>query len=257
LGPRDWLGFLGDIAEAADELALARFRAGDLHVEEKPDLGPVTEADLAIEARAREIVRQRQPGLGVYGEEEGETGIRGATRLIIDPIDSTRNFVRGIPVFATLLAIEEGGEIVAGLVSAPALATRWSAARGLGAWSGSRRLRVSGIRDLASAQVFHGSIAGNEAEKRVPGQLRLLEASERQRGFGDFYQHVLVAEGCGELALDPIVSPWDIAPLQVIVEEAGGRATSLSGERSIYAGSLVSTNGHLHPVALGILSPAT
>jgi histidinol-phosphatase len=139
---------------------------------------------------------------------------------------------------------------VAGLVSAPALHQRWHAARGQGAFAGERRLAVSRVTAIEDAQVFHGSLAGAEA---VPGTERipaLLQRSWRQRGVGDFWQHVLVAEGCGELSLDPIVKPWDIAPLQVIVEEAGGRATTVTGERSIYGGSLVCSNGLLHAVAL-------
>ena len=254
MDPPSWLAFLVEIADRCDGIALRRFRAQDLRVEEKPKLGPVSEADLAIEEEARRLTRERHPALGIHGEEQGETAGDGSTRLIIDPIDATRNFVRGIPIFATLLAIEEGGEVVAGLVSAPALGSRWSAARGSGAYSGQRRLSVSGIGELRNAQIFHGSLAGSEAVRPVPGLRKLIERSGRQRGFGDFYQHVLVAEGAGELAIDPIVFPWDIAPLQLLVEEAGGRATSLSGERSIYAGSLVSTNGRLHDLALEVLA---
>jgi histidinol-phosphatase len=249
----EWLAFLGRLADRADEIALARFRAQDLRVEEKPDLGPVTEADLAIEEAARRLVRERHPDLGVYGEEQGETAGLGETRLIIDPIDSTQNFVRGIPVFATLLAIEVAGEIAAGLVSAPALGTRWSAARGAGAWAGSRRLQVSAISELSRAQVFHGSLGGAEATRTPRTIAGLLQGSHRQRGFGDFWQHCLVAEGAGEIALDPIVHPWDIAPLLILIEEAGGRATSLRGERTIYDGSLLSTNGRLHEEALRVL----
>jgi histidinol-phosphatase len=251
--PAGWLSFLIEVADRGDRIALERFRAQDLHVREKPDLGPVTEADLAIEEAARDLVARRHPRLGVFGEEHGETRGHDDVRLVIDPIDATRNFVRGIPIFATLLAIESAGEIVAGLVSAPALATRWYAARGAGAHCGTRRLQVSGIGDLASAQVFHGSVAGSEGSERSPGLIDLLRASRRQRGFGDFYQHVLVAEGAGEVSVDPILQPWDAAPLQVIVEEAGGRATALDGRRTIYAGSLVCTNGRLHEEALKLL----
>jgi histidinol-phosphatase len=177
--------------------------------------------------------------------------------LIIDPIDATRNFVRGIPIFATLLAIEQESEIVAGLVSAPALSARWSAARGSGAFAGSRPIRVSRVSDLARSQIFHGSLGGAEAKRLPPGLPTLIRATERQRGLGDFYQHVLVAEGAGEVAIDPVMFPWDIAALQVIVEEAGGRATTLQGERSVYGGSLVCSNGLLHEEALRILRGAT
>ncbi len=251
---RGWLSFLEELADEADPMALRYFRARDLHVEEKPDLGPVSEADLAIEEAARLRTSQRHPGLGILGEEQGETAGSGESRLIIDPIDATRNFVRGIPIFASLFAIEEAGAVVAGLVSAPALATRWSAARGHGAYRGGRRLHVSGIRALDRAQLFHGSLGGNEASRFPPGLTKLIQQTERQRGFGDFYQHVLVAEGAGELAIDPSVAPWDIAPLVALVEEAGGRSTSLDGERTIYAGSLVSSNGATHEEALRVLA---
>ena len=250
---RGWLPFLTELADLADEIALRHFRTDDLKVREKPNLGPVSEADLAIEAKIRSRCREAHPDLGVYGEEEGESGESRPVRLIVDPIDATRNFVRGIPIFATLLAIEAEREVLAGVVSAPALGGRWVAARGSGAFSGERRLRVSEVRDLSKGQLFHGSLAGFEGVRVPPGLLDLIRKTDRQRGFGDFYQHVLVAEGSGEVAIDPIVSPWDIAALQVLVEEAGGRATTLEGERSIYGSSLVSTNGLLHERALEIL----
>ncbi len=249
-----WLSFLVEIAERTDPIALERFRAQDLRVEEKPDRSLLTEADVRVEETARSLVAERHPEIGVFGEEQGERAGRSATRLIIDPIDATANFARGIPVFATLLALEEDGEIVAGVVSAPALVARWTAARGSGAWSGRRRLRVSGISEVSRAQIFHGSLGGAEVPRRVPGMLDLLQRSQRQRGFGDFYQHVLVAEGAGEVAIDPIMNPWDIAPLLLIVEEAGGRATTLGGGRTIYGRSLVSTNARLHDAALALLA---
>ena len=250
----DWLPLLGEIADRSDEIARRLFQRVDLRVEEKPDRSLVTEADREIESGARKLVAERHPELGVFGEEQGEQAGSSGKRLIIDPIDATTNFVRGIPVFATLLAIEVEREIVAGLVSAPALGARWHAARGQGAWQGSRRLRVSGVRELAHAQLFHGSLAGYEGGRTPPGLIGLARATHRQRGFGDFWQHCLVANGSGELAVDPIVAPWDIAALQVLVEEAGGRATSLAGERTIYAGSLVSSNGLLHEAGLALLA---
>ncbi|HTO55429.1 MAG TPA: inositol monophosphatase family protein [Myxococcota bacterium] len=247
----DWLGFLAEIADRADAIALRLFRSQDLHVEEKADRSLVTQADREIEAAARALLGQRHPELGILGEELGSAAGSSDSRLVIDPIDATFNFVRGVPVFATLLAIERAGEVVAGLVSAPALGgARWHAARGAGAWEGKHRLRVSGVRELAHAQLFHGSIGGYEGVRTPPGLVELARVTHRQRGFGDFWQHCLVAAGSGEIACDPIVQPWDIAALQVLVEEAGGRATALDGQRSIYAGSLVSTNGHLHEAAL-------
>lgn len=250
--PESWLPLLREIADRSDEISLSRFRAQDLHVEEKPDRSLVTEADLAVEEAARRIVAGRRPDLGVFGEEQGESGPTG-TRLIIDPIDATANFARRIPIFATLLAIEHEGAVIASLVSAPALGTRWTAWRGGGAFLGAQRIGVSGIRQLSAAQAFHGSLAGTEAIDVPPGHRALLDRTGRQRGLGDFWQHVLVAEGCGEIAFDPIVAPWDIAALMLLVEEAGGRATSLAGERTIYAGNLVSTNGVLHEEVLAIL----
>jgi histidinol-phosphatase len=255
MSPADWLPFLTELADRADKLARRWFRAAGLRVAEKPDLSPVTEADQAIEAMARKLVRKRHPELGVLGEEEGEAAGTAETRLIIDPIDGTRNFVRGIPVFATLLAIETGGEVVAGVVSAPALGARWHAARGGGAFRDGRRIAVSRIESLEHAMLFHGNLGPGEAGP-PPGIAGLIARVERTRGFGDFYQHMLVAEGAGEIAVDPVMHPWDIAALQVIVEEAGGRATSLSGERSTYATSLVTSNGLLQEAILEILRPS-
>jgi histidinol-phosphatase len=251
--PVGWLRFLEEIADQADAIALRHFRSASLDVSAKADLSPVTEADLAIEERARLLSRENHPHLGVLGEEHGEIARIGETRLIIDPIDATYNFMRGIPVFATLLAIEREGEIIAGLVSAPAMGERWRAARGHGAYRGVRRLRVSRISHPADSQLFHGSLHGAEASPSSEGVLRLSRTTRRQRGFGDFWQHCLVAEGAGEIAVDPVANPWDAAALQILVEEAGGRATTLEGERTIYGGSLVSSNGHLHAHALELL----
>jgi histidinol-phosphatase len=244
-----WLPLLHAIADRADAIALRLFRSRDLGVDVKADSSPVTDADRAIEDAARAAVHARHPEVGVLGEEGGSGG-GTETRLIIDPIDGTRNFVRGIPVFATLLAVEEGGVIVAGVVSAPALGRRWHAARGAGAFCGERRLAVSSVSRLDRAQLFHGSVGGVGEGNPLPGILRLAQQVERTRGFGDFYQHVLVAEGTGEIAVDPVMNPWDIAALMVVVEEAGGRCTSLAGDRTIYGGSLVTTNGILHEAAL-------
>ena len=254
--PVDWLPLLGDIADRADEIALTFFGAQRLRVDTKSDASPVTDADRAIETMARALVRERQPALGLLGEEQGEAAGAGGTRLIIDPIDGTRNFVRGIPVFATLLAIETDGEVVAGVASAPALRARWRAARGAGAFRDARRLRVSDARSLDEALLLHGNLGVQEGGP-PPGFGRLVGRVGHTRGFGDFYQHMLVAEGAGDIAIDPVMHPWDIAALQVIVEEAGGRATGLGGERSIYTGSLVTSNGALHEATLDSLSRAT
>lgn len=246
----DWLPFLHALADEADAIALRYFRSTDLHVDAKPDRSLVTQADLEVETALRKTTEAEHPEIGIFGEEHGQANAEATTRLIIDPIDATANFARGIPIFATLLAIEADGEVVAGLVSAPALHARWHAARGHGAYSGERRLRVSGVGKLEDAQIFHSSLAGAEAVPNTAKIPALLDKSWRQRGVGDFYQHMLVAEGCGEIALDPIVMPWDIAPLQVIVEEAGGKATTVGGDRNIRGGSLISSNGLLHETAL-------
>ena len=251
--PAGWLPFLTEIADRADEIALRYFRRHDLRVDEKSDQSPVTAADRGIEAMARQLVRERHPELGILGEEEGEARGDTGMRLVIDPIDGTRNFVRGIPIFGTLLAIDGGAEIVAGVVSAPALRARWSAARGAGAFRDGRVMRVSGVRSIERAFLVHANLGRGEP---VPprGFADLTHMVERTRGFGDFYQHVLVAEGAADVSLDPQVYPWDVAALQVIVEEAGGRATGLGGEPAMEAGSLVCSNTHLHPAVLKALA---
>lgn len=253
LEPASWLPLLTEIADGADQIALAFFRARDLVVDEKPDRSPVTEADRAIEAMAARLLRSRHAELGVLGEEHGDAPGSAPARLIIDPIDGTRNFVRGIPVFATLLAIEQDGEVTAGVVSAPALGARWHAARGAGAFHNGRPVRVSRIADLDGALLLHGNL-GPGAPAPPPGFMAFARRVDCTRGFGDFYQHALVAEGGGEFALDPEANAWDIAALQVLVEEAGGRATTLDGRRSIYGGSLVTSNGLLHAHILDALA---
>ena len=252
----DWHALLEEIADTADAIARQYFRTSNLNVIQKSDASPVTVADRAIEEAARELAGRRHPDLAIYGEEYGSTG-GGTIRLIIDPIDGTRNYVRGIPIFATLLAIEDRGEVMVGVVSAPALGSRWQAIRGRGAFCGTRRLRVSTIGRLSQAEVFHGDLSGAAETPPPAGTPALFARVHRTRGFGDFYQHMLVAEGAGELAIDPAVKPWDIAALQVIVEEAGGRATTLGGERTIHGGSLITSNGLIHADALQLLSPST
>lgn len=251
-GPVEWLALLDEIANEADRIAMDWFRKPNLRVDRKSDTSPVSQADRAIERMARAAVQRRAPGCGVFGEEEGASGAR-STRLIIDPIDSTRNFVRGIPIFATLLAVEVDGEVVAGTITAPALDLRWRAARGAGAYLGRDRICVSSVAQLQAAQIFHGDLGAAAETPPPPGFIGLLAEVDRARGFGDFYQHTLVAQGAGEIAVDPVVAPWDVAAILLLVEEAGGRATSLSGERTIYAGSLVTSNGLLHDEALRLI----
>lgn len=255
-GAGAWLELLHEIADMADGIALRYFRRADLRVDDKADGSPVSEADRAIETAARGLVARRFPGTAVYGEEEGGSRLSGGTRLIIDPIDGTRNYVRGIPVFASLLAIEEDGVLLAGVVSAPAMRMRWFAGRGSGAFLGPRRLHVSRIDNLAWAHLFHGDIAGRSEGLLPPGFPSLIARVERTRGFGDFYQHMLVAEGAGEIAIDQKMQPWDIAAVKIIVEEAGGTSTSFTGVNAVDVPTLVSTNGLLHAAVLSGLNAA-
>lgn len=243
---------LEEVADRADPVALRYFRSPDLQISVKKGEGPVTQADLEIERLARELVIRSGSGLGVLGEELGE--LAGHGRVIIDPIDATESFVRGIPLFAVLLAIETEGAVVAGLVSAPALKMRWWAVRGGGAFRNGARLQVSGVEHLAEAQLFHCGIGEAREAGRHKQLLDLIAGTRRERGYGDFFQHMLVAEGTGDVAVDLDVAPWDVAAIQLIVEEAGGKATTVHGERSIYGGSLITSNGKLHDQVLALLN---
>jgi histidinol-phosphatase len=213
------LRFALSLADTADALTLERFRAADLHVEAKLDLSPVTDADRAVERVLRERVAGERDGEGVLGEEEGDDG--GAVRWILDPIDGTRNFSRGVPVWATLIALERGGERVLGVISAPALGRRWWAARGEGAFANGERIRVSEVATLETASVsctFAADLA------------RLEPHVWHARGLGDFWQHVLVAEGALDAAVDSPLALWDFAALEPIVAEAGGRTRTVNGQ---------------------------
>ena len=233
-----------ELADAADALSLPRFRARDLVVETKPDLTPVTEADRAVEARLRRLLAERRPDDAVLGEEEGEAG-GGAVRWVIDPIDGTKNFLRGIPVWATLIAFERDGQVVCGVVSAPALGRRWWAARGEGAWrDDGERLRVSRVGALEDATVL-------VALDRPPAAAAF--GVWHLRGLGDFWAHMLVAEGAAEIAIDAIgVSVWDLAAPLVIVEEAGGRFTDLEGTTRPDGRAAIASNGLVHDHALAL-----
>lgn len=241
------------LADTADRLTLAGFRSRDLLVHTKPDLTPVTEVDEAVERDLGTILAGERPGDGILGEEFGGDSHAGRRRWIIDPIDGTKNFVRGVPVWATLIALAQGDDIVVGVVSAPALARRWWAARGQGAHSlgpeddHPRPLSVSAVRDLADASVSVSDPVG-----WPPGALdRLHDATWRMRGYGDFWSHLLVAEGAVDIAGEPDLKLWDIAALVPIITEAGGRITSYAGGAPL--GSALTTNGHLHEDALSIV----
>ena len=253
----DDLALAHELADAADAITLARFGALDLVVESKPDLTPVSDADLAVEQAIRSLLATRRPDDAVLGEEDGETGT-GPRRWVVDPVDGTKNFVRGVPVWATLVALQEDGEVTVGVVSAPALGRRWWAARGLGAHTsgpgaGARRLQVSAVGALADASVSYSSLTGWEEQGRLPGLLQLSRDVWRTRAYGDFWSHVLVAEGAVDASFEPEVSLWDLAPLQVVVEEAGGRFTDLSGAARADGGSVVCSNGLLHDAVLQAL----
>ena len=250
------------LCDIADRITSKAFRRPDLVVETKPDLTPVTEADREVELSIRDELAHCRPHDLIVGEEFGATGAQGGAsgsrRWIIDPIDGTKNFVRGIPVWATLLALECDGRLIVGAVSAPALGRRWWASRGNGAFAGSPDnglpIRVSAVSDLADAQLSNGSLSGWEQRGGPSRVVDLALRCWRDRAFGDFWSHMLVAEGGCEIALDPIVSLWDLAAIQVIVEEAGGRFTDLSGAPRPDGGSAISSNGILHDAALAILN---
>jgi histidinol-phosphatase len=228
------------ICDEADQIALAGFRR-DLRVETKPDRTYVTEVDRSIERMARERLRAACPGCGFVGEEEGTEAADAAICWYVDPIDATANFVRGVPVFATLLAVAVEGELQLGVVSAPALHERWVAWRGGGAWRGDRRLTVSRIARIDEAQLLYGSRTGE-----MPGLDATLAQAWRERGFGDFWGYMLVAEGAAEAMIETGAHAWDWAAPAVIVEEAGGRFTTAAGERRIDGPSAVATNGLIH-----------
>jgi histidinol-phosphatase len=246
------------IAEEADAVAMRYFRADELRVERKGDGTAVTQADHAVEEMARAKVAASGLALDVLGEEMGggdakSASTSGRARMIIDPIDGTEEFSRGIPTFGTLMGIELNGEIVAGMASGPGLGARWWAYRGEGAYRNGKRIHVSNVGSLSSAMVFTTGTGPSKDGVAREKLRRLADAARSGRAFGGFWQHMLVAEGAVEVAVDLTSKPWDLAPLGIIVEEAGGRSTNLRGERTIYTGQLVSTNGKIHDEVLKIL----
>jgi histidinol-phosphatase len=250
----DWIPLLTEISNIADKIALNYFNSRDLNIEIKSNMTPVSAADLAIENEIRAIVKDRYPDISIVGEEYGDTVGQSTIKLIIDPIDGTKNFIRGIPFFGSLFAIEDSGEICAGMVSAPALSDRWWAAKGQGAFYNAKPIHVSAVASLDTANGFYGSLFGSEASDTPAPVIDLLKNTYRQRGFGDFYPHMLVAMGCGEYAVDFKLNVWDIAPLMIIVEEAGGQFSTTNGKRSIYDGNIVTTNKKLHATVLNYLN---
>ena len=247
------------LADEADAVSLDRFRALDLVVETKPDLTPVSDADRAVEETLRQTLQRERPADAVLGEEFGVSG-DSDRQWVLDPIDGTKNYVRGVPVWATLIALVRTGSVELGVVSAPALGMRWWATRGNGAWSGhhlsrARRLRVSAVAALSDASVSFSEITdpawadtGSSA-----GFHRLLDRSWRSRAYGDFWSHMLVAEGAVDVAVEPQLGTWDMAALVPIVEEAGGQITAMDGSSPLAGGNAVSTNGRLHAEVLALL----
>ncbi len=248
------------LADAADEISRARFGATDLRIETKPDLTPVTDADRAVERAIRDRLDVDRPDDAVSGEEFGSQGA-GARRWVLDPIDGTKNFVRGVPVWATLIALLDGDEPVLGVASAPALGRRWWAARGQGAWvaalgAPARRIHVSGVRQLSDASLSYSSPGGWQTLGRQDRFAQLLDACWRTRAYGDFWSYLLVAEGAVDLATEAELSLWDMAALAPIVVEAGGRFTGLDGVDGVHAGNAAASNGLLHEALLSFVGDA-
>ena len=244
------------LADMADAITMTRFGAADLVVTAKPDLTPVSDADRAVEQQLREALATERAEDAVLGEEFGSAG-SGARRWVIDPIDGTKNYVRGVPVWATLIALLDGDEAVVGVVSAPALARRWWAARGTGAWlsfaAGTpRRLAVSHVSSLDDASVSYSSLGGWGEQRDA--FVTLLGRVWRSRAYGDFWSYLLVAEGAVDLAAEPELSLWDLAALAPIVTEAGGRFTGLDGVDGVHQGNAAASNGLLHDAFLQALS---
>jgi len=250
------LALARELADAADNITMIRFGAADLAVETKPDLTPVSDADRAVETGLRQRLAADRPDDAVIGEEYGVAG-QSEREWIIDPIDGTKNFIRGVPVWATLLALRVEDEVVLGVVSAPALGRRWWAARGSGAWTSydgrERHITVSRVSNIDDAFLSYSSLSGWGERHEV--LLGLTSRVWRTRAFGDFWSHMLVAEGAVDISCEPEVSLWDLAALQPIVEEAGGRFSNLSGVDRPDGGSVLCTNGLMHNEVLAALTP--
>lgn len=248
------------MADSVDSQTMARFKALDLTVETKPDLTPVTDADKTAEEAIRGQLSRARPRDAVLGEEFGSSGA-GSRRWIIDPIDGTKNFIRGVPVWATLIALVDEGRPVVGLVSAPALGKRWWASTGTGAFMGrslaaATRLRVSNVSRLEDASLSYSSLSGWKEHGALPDFLSLTEAVWRTRAYGDFWSYCLVAEGAVDIACEPELNLYDMAALVPIITEAGGRFTSLDGADGPFGGNALATNGILHSDVLQRLNPA-
>jgi histidinol-phosphatase len=240
-----------EAARAAGEVALKYYRSG-FEVTIKPDRTPVTQADREAERVIVEILGRAFPEYGFLGEEFGAQGGHDR-RFIVDPIDGTKNFIRRIPVWATLIGVEEQGQVVVGVIHNPVTGELYTAHRGGGAFRNGERIRVSTLDDLGAAQLVHGGLGILRQGGYWDGFVRLVDATGRQRGFGDYMGYGLVAEGKAEIYAEADLKPWDLAPCQVLVEEAGGRFTDFDGRPTIYTGTAFATNGRLHDAALALL----
>jgi histidinol-phosphatase len=244
------------LADEADALTMERFGALDLRIETKPDLTPVTDADRGAEEALRATLSAQRPEDALLGEEFGGTAVFAGRQWVLDPIDGTKNFVRGVPVWATLIALLVDGVPQVGVVSAPALGRRWWAGAGAGAFTSfggkSRRISVSGVDELDSASLSFSDLTTGWDDGRAKF-LDLNDAVWRVRGYGDFWSYCLVAEGAVDIAAEPEVKLWDLAALDILVREAGGRFTSVDGSPGPHGGSAVATNGLLHERVLARL----
>lgn len=257
---RGWVEAAVSWCDATDAIALRHFRR-DLQLERKPDRSFVTVADRSIEQLLRDRIGDAFPGHGIVGEELGAVDGTAGVRWYVDPIDGTHNFVRGVPLFATLIAAERDGELQVAVLSAPALRQRWYAWRGGGAWStgavgaeAPRRIEVSRVARLDEGQILYASASAVEASGRAPGFRRLLGDAWRERGFGDFWGYTLVAEGAAEAMIEVDLWPWDTAAPMLLVEEAGGRVTDFEGRRSFEGRTFLATNGQLHDLVVAHLA---
>ena len=264
------LEFALTLADIADEISLARYRALDLVITTKPDKSPVTDADKSVETAISSAIHGKYPNDGIVGEEFGTSGSRGSRDRywVIDPIDGTKNFLRGVPTWATLIALVENENVVASVVSSPALYRRWYASVGGGAFvtegasgagsqgeakSDPRKLAVSKVSQLSDASIAYSDFQGWGA--RRANFEKLLDGAWRTRGLGDFWSHILVAEGAVDVAIEPSLALWDMAALDLIVREAGGKFTSLDGVDGPFGPNAISTNGVLHGAIVAALNP--
>ena len=272
---KDDLAFAHALANLADAISLDRYQAQDLVVSTKPDSTPVTDADRAVETAIREAISMHRSEDGLVGEEFGSDKGSSSRYWVIDPIDGTKNFMRGVPIWATLIAlveIDSSGveEVIVGVVSAPALSRRWSAARGLGAHvrfyshqelnedldsnkSQEKRIKVSKVSSISDASISYSDFVG-WGSRLEPFQ-KMLNSAWRTRAIGDFWSHMLVAEGSIDVAIEPSLALWDMAALEIIVREAGGVFTDISGHNGPFGSSAISTNGLLHNEVVNGVNP--